>query len=89
MHPTKFTCYADITDQGIQVRAGSAIAPNVQLRGHASELLKRALANDSQAAVEVNGDETLLLELVNILGTFAQTQLLRWLRLSVTTAPRA
>ena len=66
----KFTCYADITDQGIQVRAGSAIAPNVQLRGHASELLKRALANDSQAAVEVNGDETLLLELVNILTNF-------------------
>ena len=64
-----FKCYADITDQGIQVRAGSAIAPNVQLRGHALELLKRALANDSQAAVEVNGDETLL-ELVNILANF-------------------
>ena len=66
----EFTCYADITDQGIHIHAGSASAPNVQLRGPASELLKRALVNDGKAAVEVNGDETLLLELVSILGSF-------------------
>ena len=38
--------------------------------GLRQELLKRALVNDGKAAVEVNGDETLLLELVSILGSF-------------------
>ncbi|NCF32354.1 MAG: hypothetical protein GWP50_02150 [Proteobacteria bacterium] len=64
------TWHADITDGGIEVRLGPALTPNVQLRGSATELLKRALANDTQAAVEVNGDETLLLELVAVLSGF-------------------
>lgn len=64
------TWHANITECGIEVRLGAAPAPNVHLKGSAVELLKRALATNSGAAVEVNGDETLLLELLSVLSDF-------------------
>ena len=49
---------------------GPAVAPNVQLRGTAPALLGRALSIEGNAAVEVNGDETLLLQLLEILSGY-------------------
>lgn len=64
------TWHANISEYGIEVRLGPAPAPNVHLKGSAVELLKRTLATNSGAAVEVNGDETLLLELLSVLSDF-------------------
>ncbi len=51
----------------VTLHRGPAAAPNVQLRGTATALLSRALTDEGPATVEVNGDETLLLELLDIL----------------------
>ena len=68
----EFTCYADITDQASTYM--QARRPHQMCNCEAGQATERALVNDGKAAVKVNGDETLLLELVSILGSFAQTR---------------
>jgi ubiquinone biosynthesis protein UbiJ len=59
--------HINIFTDRLTLHRGPAAAPNVQLRGTATALLSRALTDESLATVEVNGDETLLLELLDIL----------------------
>ena len=59
--------HINIFTDRLTLHRGPAAAPNVQLRGTAAALLSRVLTDEGLATVEVNGDETLLLELLDIL----------------------
>ena len=62
--------HINIFTDRVTLHRGPAAAPNVQLRGTAPALLNRALSDEGLATVEVNGDETLLLELLDILRSY-------------------
>ena len=64
------TAHVNLHRDHVTVHHGPATAPNVQLRGSAPALLGRALADNGHAGVDVNGDETLLLELLDILRSY-------------------
>ena len=66
----ELTAHVTVVSAGLDLSRGPAVAPNVQLRGTAPALLGRALSIEGNAAVEVNGDETLLLQLLEILSGY-------------------
>ena len=66
----ELTAHITVVGASLELNHGAATAPNVQLRGTAPALLGRALSIESKAAVEVNGDETLLLQLLEILSGY-------------------
>jgi ubiquinone biosynthesis protein UbiJ len=63
----ELTAHLNLLDDGLELRYGAAAAPNVQLRGSASALFSRMLSVEGNTNVEVNGDETLLIQLLEIL----------------------
>lgn len=63
----ELTAHLNFLDDGLELRHGATAAPNVQLRGSAPALFSRMLSVESNTNVEVNGDETLLIQLLEIL----------------------
>ena len=66
----ELTVQVTVVGPSLELRRGPAAAPNVQLRGTAPALLGRVLSIEGNAAVEVNGDETLLLQLLEMLRSY-------------------
>lgn len=64
------TWHLTITDEGIETKHGPAPAAQVSVRGRAIDLASWLIPGESSTHVNIDGDETLLLEIIDMLRDF-------------------
>lgn len=64
------TWHLTITDEGIETKHGPAPAAQVSVRGRAIDLASWLIPGESSTHVNIDGDETMLLEIIDMLRDF-------------------